>query len=96
MVTEQRYRVGYAFEPAVSGASAGTQQAAIILVSEGQVVVAGDVIGKLYQGAAGAHVHFGFFKDGRAVCPETYFSSSARESILRVLHTTWPGANICY
>jgi hypothetical protein len=67
-----------------------------ILVSEGQSVSQGDVIGKLYMAGGGSHVHFSLIKDGEMICPEPCFTQEAKNSILEILHKTYPGSEMCY
>lgn len=90
------YSVEYAFEPFSAAQSDGNTQLANILVSVGQNVAQGDVIGNLYTVGSGAHVHFGLYKSGAAICPEPYFTPEARTSILNLLYVVWPNANMCY
>lgn len=90
------YSVEYAFEPFSTIQSDGDTQLANILVSAGQNVSQGDIIGNLYTVGGGAHVHFGLIKDGIAICPEPYFTIDARDSILNLIHIVWPDANMCY
>jgi len=90
------YWVSYAFEPSTNVQSDGETQLDNILVSEGQTVSQGDIIGYLYTVDEYAHVHFGLYKKGYAICPEPYFTPEARDSILSLIHVAWPGANMCY
>jgi hypothetical protein len=90
------YSVGYAFEPMSSDEADGDTQLAKVFVTVGQKVMQGDIIGKLYTVGAGTHVDFGFYKNGVPICPEPYFTSDARSSILTLLHKTYPNANMCY
>jgi hypothetical protein len=71
----------YSFEPCSDIADANIQMD-LILVSVGQMVNAGDEIGKLHMVGDGAHVHFGLLRNWVATCPYPYFEASARESIL--------------
>jgi len=91
------YSVQYAFEPFSSNQSDGETQLANILVSEGQTVSQGDIIGYLYRKHEEyAHVHFGLHKNWDAICPEPYFTLEARDSILSVIHKDHPGWDMCY
>jgi len=76
--------------------SDGNTQLANILVSVGQNVTQGDIIGNLYTVGDFAHVHFGLYENGVAICPEPYFTSQARNSILNLLRLIHPDASMCY
>jgi hypothetical protein len=91
------YLAWYAFEPMTTVQSDGETQLANTLVSEGQTVSQGDIIAYLYTAHAEyAHVHFMLVKNGVAVCPEPYFTSEARDSILSLVNEAHPGWNMCY
>jgi hypothetical protein len=92
------YTVLYLFEPGpLSTRSDAETQLANIRVSLGQHVSQGDIIGNFYTtGGDWAIVHFGLTEDGVWICPEPYFTSEARDSILSLLHVLYPGANMCY
>jgi hypothetical protein len=89
------YWAGYAFEPMSDEADADLQLTHIV-VSEGQTVSQGDILGYLLTVGPGAHVHFSIYEVWDAICPEPYFTPSATNSILTVLGWTWPHARICY
>ena len=86
----------YFFESFSQNMADGQTQLSNILVSVGQSVSQGDIIGKLYTAGSGSHVHFGLMKDGDAINPEPYFTQDAKNSILEILHRTYPGANMGY
>lgn len=90
------YSVEYSFEPFSTLQPEGNTQLANILVSVGQNVTQGYVIGNLHTVGGAAHVHFGLYKSGVAICPEPYFTPDARTSILNLLHVVWQNANMCY
>ena len=92
------YTVMYLFEPAPPRATRSDAeiQLANIQVSLGQYVSQGDIIGNLYAASDMPIVHFGLLEDGVWICPEPYFTSEARDSILALLHVRYPGANMCY
>jgi murein DD-endopeptidase MepM/ murein hydrolase activator NlpD len=90
------FSVEYAFEPMSQNESDGQTQLENIYVTSGQNLSQGEIIGKLFVVADAAHVHFGLYKDGNAICPEPYFTPEAREAILTLLHNVFPGANMCY
>ena len=97
------YWVGYAFEIWSDDESEANNQINNILsyIGEGQSVSQGQIIGDLYSLGDGAHVHFGFRKNGADSCPEPYFNSAAKASILNILRDStrpvfYPDANICY
>jgi len=76
--------------------SDGETQLANILVSEGQLVAQGDIIGYLISTGKASHVDFGFYKNRDSICPEPYFSQEATEAIIRLIHIVWPDADMCY
>jgi len=91
------YMLEYGFEPQADG-TVQTQRENITVVT-GQAVSQGDLIGNLYVANAGlAHVHFSIIKNGINVCPEPYFTSAARDSVLNVVHSnpTFSSADMCY
>jgi murein DD-endopeptidase MepM/ murein hydrolase activator NlpD len=90
------YRLGYAFEPFSTNEAHADTQMANISVVQGQSVIQGQVLGRLLARGGGAHVHFSLYRDGTNVCPESYFTLEARDSILAILHRTFPGAFLCY
>jgi hypothetical protein len=88
---------GYYFEPGTSASLAdGQLQLSNIVVSVGQSVSPGAIIGYLHAAQADGQVHFGIKKNGQPACPESHFISPARESILRLLQVRYPSANMCY
>ncbi len=90
------YSVEYAFEPFSTAQSDGDTQRANILVSAGQNILQGDIIGNLYTVGSGAHVHFGLYKNGVAICPEPYLTPTSKDSILNLIHKDHPDWNMCY
>jgi hypothetical protein len=75
----------------------GEIQLANILVSIGQVVSQGDIIGYLYVvDEEYASLNFTLYENGNAICPEPYFTPEAKESILNLIHVVWPDADMCY
>jgi len=91
------YTVLYLFETGPGATRSDAEaQLADILVSAGQNVSQGDIIGYLHMVGNPFFIHFGLVKDGVWICPEPYFTSEARDSILRLLHVLRPGANMCY
>lgn len=90
------YRLGYAFEPFSSIEAQADTQMASMSVSVGQTVTQGQTLGRLLVRGGGAHVHFGLYRDNADICPESFFTPEARDSILSILHRTFPGAFLCY
>ena len=83
----------------MTGARAdGQTQLDNILVSVGQAVSRGDVIGNLFNSGEGAHVHWGIFDDANFtdICPEPFFNDAARNSIMNVIHRDNPDWEMCY
>jgi hypothetical protein len=79
------YSVDYNFE--TQAPNTGQIQLDNILVTEGQLVAQGEVIGYLYsaENPDRAHVHFTLYQDAVPVCPEPFFTPAARESILNLV-----------
>ena len=79
------YTVGYNFES--QAPNTGQAQFDNILVSEGQLVAQGEVVGNLYsaENPEDAHVHFTLYKNAVPICPEPYFTQTARDSILNLI-----------
>ena len=90
------YSVEYVFEPFSATKADGDTQLANIVVSESQVVAQGDVIGNLFTTNSSAHVHFGLLQNSIAICPEAYFTVSAKNSVLDLIHKDNPTWNMCY
>ena len=94
------FNVEYAFEPMSSLEAHGDQQLALIkkFIYVGKEVLRGEIIGELLSSLSNdAHVHFALRNYDGSICPEAYFTSDARESILKLLHVWWPTADrICY
>lgn len=88
------YLAGYHFE--TQSPDTGQDQLDNIMVVEGQEVSQGNIIGYLYAPNENAHVHFSLYKNTIPICPEAYFSLENRNSILNLIHVTFPGANMCY
>ena len=93
---DSSYSLVYVFEPMSGFAADGQAQLNNISVVEGQVLSKGDSIGNLFIAGSGTHVHFGFSKNYTAICPEPYFTSGARTSILNLIHKDHPTWNMCY
>lgn len=94
------YSVLYVFEPMTANPADGQTQLANIVVSNGQSVSQGDLIGYLYVPDAQAHVHFGLSRyvsggGDPTTCPEPYFTPEARDSILNLIRIEYPNASIC-
>lgn len=90
------YRLGYAFEPFSTLEAHADTQMLNMSVSVGQAVTQGQVLGRLLKRGGGTHVHFSLYRDNGDACPESYFTPEARDSILTILHRTFPGAFLCY
>ncbi|MBA7545561.1 hypothetical protein ES705_37930 [subsurface metagenome] len=90
------YGVEYAFEPFSTNQTDGQAQLNNILVENGQHVIAGQIIGRLYAPISNAHVHFSFFQDDQMACPENYWTEDARNAIMELIHAYNPDWNMCY
>ena len=89
------YSVDYNFE--TQAPDTGQIQLDNILVTEGQRVAQGEVIGYLYsaENPDRAHVHFTLYQDGVPICPAPYFTSAAHASILNLVAVVHPDVVIC-
>lgn len=96
LTINSKYRLGYAFEPFSSLEAQADTQLMNIMVNVGQTVAQGQALGRLLARGGGAHVHFSLYRNGTNVCPESYFTPEARDSILALLHRSYPGAFLCY
>jgi hypothetical protein len=90
------YSVEYTFEPISLSQSDGQTQYNNISISAKQYIAPGTIIGKLYNVGSGAHVDFSLKKNQTHICPEPYFTSEAKNSILSLIHKDHPTWNMCY
>jgi hypothetical protein len=90
------YSVEYAFEPFSAVQSDGQTQLNNISVSVGQTISEASIIGNLYTAGSGPHAHFMLMKNSVAICPEPYFTTAARDSVLNLIHKNHPTWNMCY
>ena len=97
----------YAFNTMSINTQAGQDQLASISVTLGDTVSQGDTIGYLKMFNEFSHLHYGLWQFGQTIyqgfgvsgiplCPEKQFTAQAKNSILNLLHVTWPNAQICY
>jgi len=96
IICNSTYSVDYIFEPITTVRADGETQLSNILVSEGQTVSPGDIIGFLYTVGEGTHVHFQLNENRVSICPESYFIEEVRAPILDLIHVLWNSANMCY
>jgi murein DD-endopeptidase MepM/ murein hydrolase activator NlpD len=86
---------------------AGQTQLNNISVSTGNSVTQGDTIGYLKVANVSSHLQFALWQFGQSkfqvfgvsgipLCPEAQFTPQAKDSILNLLHVTWPNAGMCY
>ena len=88
----------YSFVPGSSDPADSQAQRGNVLVSTGQAVQAGQVIGRRLVRGEFASVLFRLIQRSAgfsSVCPEPLFTQAARESILSLLRIRYPNANIC-
>lgn len=90
------FKVQYVFEPFSSLESDGDFQMDNILVSKGDEVNQGQLIGYLLYRRPGAHVDFSLNRNGDEICPESFFTAAACQAIYAILHDTIPNAKMCY
>ncbi len=90
------YTIGYNFETFSKKNEDGLLQLSRILVTNGQKVQKGDIIGYLVLGGNGAHIDFGFYKNGDRISPELYFTDEARTSVLDLIHKNHQDWNMTY
>ena len=97
----------YAFNTMSLNTQAGQDQLNNIFVTPGDIVTQGDTIGYLKMFNESSHLHYGLWQFGQTkfqvfgvsgipMCPEAQFTAQAKDSILNLLHVTWPNAEICY
>lgn len=92
-----RYSISMGFEPMSGDQADGQIQLTNIVVTVGQQLTQSQPVGRLYLKGGGTHVHFGLYSNDTAVCPESFFTSNARASIMTILHKTWPtDTAMCY
>lgn len=72
------WSIEIAFEPWALNETYANYQAAEILVKTGQKVTKGQALGNLVNYGGGTHIHFSLYRNNEAVCPYTYFSTSAK------------------
>jgi murein DD-endopeptidase MepM/ murein hydrolase activator NlpD len=98
IVYNSNYSAYYAFEPMTGARADGQTQLDNILVSVGQAVSRGEVIGSLFNSGEGAHVHWGLFDDANRtdICPEPFFNDAASNSIMTIVHRDNPDWEMCY
>jgi hypothetical protein len=84
---------GYAFEPFSPNESDADQQLAMITQPEGATLSQGDILGSLLALGPSAHVDWYIkFKDN-FICPESYFTPAANQSIMNGIwnfNASWP------
>jgi murein DD-endopeptidase MepM/ murein hydrolase activator NlpD len=97
----------YVFETMSNSKAVVQNQLDNITVSLGQSVTEGDTIGYLKAVNENAHVHFALWQFGQSefqvysvtgipLCPEAHFTPLAKDSVLNLLHVSWPSAGMCY
>ena len=97
----------YYFQTMSSDSAVGQDQLDNIMFALGDAVTQGDIIGYLKAVNPDAHLQFELQQFGQSafqvfgvtgipLCPQGQFSSSARNSVLNLLQTAWPGAEMCY
>ena len=92
---DETYSVDYNFE--TQAPATGQRQLRYILVTEGQRVAQGQVLGYLFSAAnpERAHVHFTLYENAVPVCPAAYFTPAAHDSILQLLAVVHTDGVIC-
>jgi murein DD-endopeptidase MepM/ murein hydrolase activator NlpD len=97
----------YEFNTMSANMQAGQDQFDNISVTLGDAVTQGDTIGYLKMFNESSHLHYGLWQFGQTkfqvfgvsglpICPEAQFTAQAKDSILNLLHVSWPNAEICY
>lgn len=89
------YSVDYNFETQAPGT--GQLQLDQILVTEGQRVDQGELIGYLYsaENPDRAHVHFTLYENAVPICPAPFFTQAAHESILNLIAVVHQDVVMC-
>lgn len=95
---DDTYRLTYVFETFSSKQADGQTQLNMFTVSKGQVVAQGEIIGASYVAdpAVQVTVDFGLLKNNVRICPENYFTSEAKNSILNLIHKNQPTWVFCF
>jgi murein DD-endopeptidase MepM/ murein hydrolase activator NlpD len=97
-----RFSYDIYFEPRAHSESAVADQRAAILVSDGQRINKGDLLGGILdlshgdRSAGEPGIHFDLLKDDQNVCPQPYFDPAALAGTLTLLRAKFPGAKLCY
>ena len=97
----------YYFQTMSADPAVGQTQFNNIVVTLGQAVAQGEVIGFLMAANQDAHLHFELLQFGQSkfhvfgvtgipLCPQAHFSLPARNSVMNLLHAAWPGSELCY
>jgi len=81
------YSAQYAFEPMVRDQEIGKKQLEKMLVKKGTRVKSGDVLGYLVRPNSDAHIDFSLQKLFKSICPEEYFDTQSKKSILEIMNT---------
>ena len=92
---DDTYSVDYNFETQAPGT--GQIQLENMLVTEGQEVAQGQVLGYLYsaENPDRAHVHFTLYENAAPICPAPFFTQAAHDSILNLVAVVHPVVVIC-
>lgn len=89
------YSLQYNFE--TQAPNTGQIQLSHILVTEGQLVAQGQLIGYLYsaENPDRAHVHFTLYQNAVPICPAPFFTQAARDSILNLVAVVHQDVVMC-
>lgn len=94
--TGTQYSICYNLETFSKDEAVGTQLQNGLKIQTGTQVNQGDHIADLVFGGSGAHIDFGIAGNGTRVCPEPYFTESARAMVLRIIHILQPSWPMCF
>lgn len=90
------------FEPRAHTREEAEYQRAAMPLVVGQKVERGDFLGTIFDlsggdmSGGGATVHFDIWKGEQNICPAPFFTPEAYESMVKLLHAMYPGAELCY
>ena len=89
------YSVDYNFE--TQAPNTGQIQLDHILVTQGQEIAQGQLLGYLYsaENPDRAHVHFTLYQNAVPICPAPFFTPAARNSILNLVAVVHPDVVMC-
>jgi murein DD-endopeptidase MepM/ murein hydrolase activator NlpD len=90
-----RYGVCYNLETFSATDETGQKLRENLFIKKGQTVKRGDRIANLVYGGSGTHIDFGVTIASDRICPEPFFTTEAKESVMRLIHKDHPDWPMC-